>query len=211
MLESDKFLEQERKRQKKYYVKTAKLSKKELVDRRLAVKERVQKSRNKYKRLCEQIEMNDTCASSNTDKTITPFVVSIKFPKRGESSRKRKRRSDDKLYQKIAKLKEDKKRLERKCDSLRKKISRRKKPSSPLTPKTKTKKMLKAIRIRPNDAPEISKQLLFAEAISLEIQEAGREKKNKKENIRTMLSGKILKKYRLLKYTAAKTTQIEEN
>lgn len=54
-------------------------------------------------------------------------------------------------------------------------------------------------------APEIKKQLLFAEAISLEIQEAGKEKRNKKKSIRTILSGKILKKYKLLSYTASKT------
>ena len=57
---------------------------------------------------------------------------------------------------------------------------------------------MKAFGIKTVDAPEIQKQLLLAEAISLEIQQAGRKKKNKKESISTLLSGKILKKYRLL-------------
>ena len=149
--------------------------------------------------------INESCSYSNTDGTISPLVVSMNFLKRGESSRKRKRQTNDKLYHKIAKLKEDKRRLERKCDSLRKKVHRKITSASPLTPKTKAKKMMKAAGIKPVDAPEIQKQLLFAEAISLEIQQAGKERKNKKESTRTLLSGKVLKKYRLLRYAARKT------
>ena len=70
---------------------------------------------------------------------------------------------------------------------------------------------MKAFGIKTVDAPEIQKQLLLAEAISLEIQQAGRKKKNKKESISTLLSGKILKKYRLLSYAAGKMVQTGEN
>ena len=44
-LEGPDFLEKERKRQKKNYVKTPSLYKKELQERKIAVKERVQRSR----------------------------------------------------------------------------------------------------------------------------------------------------------------------
>ena len=101
----------------------------------------------------------------------------------------------------IKKLKKEKQQLSRKCDSLRKKITRSSstvKINSPLTPKRKTMKMMKNAGINPCNASEIQKQLLFAETISKEIQEAVNEKKNKKESIRSMTSGKILKKYRLL-------------
>lgn len=40
----------------------------------------------------------------------------------------------------------------------------------PLTPKTKATKMMKRVGIKPVEVPEIQ----FAEAISLEIQQAGR-------------------------------------
>ena len=40
----------------------------------------------------------------------------------------------------------------------------------PLTPKTKAMKMMKRVGIKPIEVPEIQ----FAEAISLEIQQAGR-------------------------------------
>ena len=95
--------------------------------------------------------------------------------------------------------------MELKCDSLRKKVNRKTTSASLLTPKTKATKMMKAVGIKLVDMLEIQKQLLFAEAISLEIQQAGREKNNKKESIRTLLSGKILKKYQLLRYAARKT------
>ena len=55
------------------------------------------------------------------------------------------------------------------------------------------------------NASEIQKQLLFLETILKEIQEAVNEKKHKKESIRTMIRGKTLKKYRLLRYAASKT------
>ena len=95
--------------------------------------------------------------------------------------------------------------MELKSDFLRKKVHRKTTSASPLTLKTKATKMMKAVGIKPVDAPKIKKQLLFAETISLEIQQAGREIKNKKEGIRTLLSGKILKKYQLLRYAAGKT------
>ena len=136
------------------------------------------------------------------------MMVSLQFPKRGKASRKRKRRSDDRLYKKIAKLEKEKHNLKRKCDSLRKRVTRNSstgKMNYPLTPKRK-RKMMKAAGINLGNAPEIQKQLLFAETISKEIQEAVSEKKNKKQSIRTLVSGKILKKYRLLRYAAIKTS-----
>ena len=142
----------------------------------------------------------------DTDGTISPMIVSIPFPKRGEASRKRKRQSDDRFYKKIAKLENERKKLKQKCNSLRKKIARRsRKKENSSTPNSKTTNMMRAAGILPEDAPDIKKQLLFAETISREIQEAGKEKKNRKQSIRSTVSGNILKKYRLIRYAATKT------
>ena len=209
-LVSDEFLEKERKRQKTYYVKTSQLKKNELKKRREAVKEKVRRSRAQKKALIEKIrEDNESCATVDTDRNFSPMMVSLQFPKGGEASRKRKRRSDDRLHEKIAKLKKEKQQLSRKCDSLRKKLTRSSstvKINSPLRPKRKTMKMMKNAGINPCNASHIQKQLLFAETISKEIQEAVNEKKNKKESIRAMISGKILKKCRLLRYAANKNS-----
>ena len=116
-LEGPDFLEKQRKRQKENYVKTYSLSKTELQERRIAVKERVQRSRDRKKavRKKEQIQNEMSYVSSSTeadtDQTMSPspILASIPFPKWGEASRKRKRRSDDRLYKKIRKLENEKK------------------------------------------------------------------------------------------------------
>ena len=171
-------------------------------ERREAVKERVRRSRAQKKALIEKIrEDNKSCASVDTYRNFSPMMVSLQFPKRGDPSRKRKRRSDDRLHKKIAKLKKEKQQLSRKCDYLRKKLTRSSstvKINSPLTPKRKTMKIMKNAGINPCNASKIQKQFLFGETFSNEIQEAVNEKKNKEDSIRTMISGKILKKYRLL-------------
>ena len=64
---------------------------------------------------------------------------------------------------------------------------------------------MRKARINPSDAPEIQKQLSFAKTLSSEIRKAGKEKKNSKQNIRSVISGKILRKYKLIHYTARRT------
>ena len=64
---------------------------------------------------------------------------------------------------------------------------------------------MRKARINPSDAPEIQKQLSFAKTLSSEIRKARKEKKNSKQNIRLVISGKILRKYKLIHYTARRT------
>ena len=145
---------------------------------------------------------------TDTDQTMSPssILVSVPFPKRGETSRKRKQRSDDRLYKKIRKLENEKRKLQRKCESLRKKIFRSsKKKENSSTLNRKTNKLMRRVGINPRDAPEIQKQLLFAETLSSEIRKAGNEKKNSKQSIRSVISGKILRKYKLIHYAARGT------
>ena len=88
-LEGPHFLEKQRKRQKENYVKTYSLSKTELQERRIAVKERVQRSRDRKKavRKKEQIQNEMSYVSSSTeadtDQTMSPspILASIPFPK----------------------------------------------------------------------------------------------------------------------------------
>ena len=69
---------------------------------------------------------------------------------------------------------------------------------------------MKWMGINPRDTPEIQKQLLFANTLSSEIREAGKEKKDSKQSILSVISGKILRKYKLIHY-AARRTNTEEN
>ena len=126
---------------------------------------------------------------ADTDQTMppSPMLVSIPFPKRREASRKRKRRSDDRLYKKIRKLENEKRKLQRKCESLRKNSQSSKMKENSSTPNSKTNKLMRRAGINPRGAPEIQKQLLFAETLSSEIREAGKQKKNSKQSIRSVI------------------------
>ena len=97
-LNGPKFLEKERKQQKAYYVKTSNLSKKELKERRIEVKERVRRSRDQKKILLEKLRNENSYASStdtvsndaDTDGMISSMIVSIPYSKRGGISKKEK-------------------------------------------------------------------------------------------------------------------------
>ena len=79
------FLKRESMRQKRYYKPTKTLTKSQLKKRREAVKRRVEDSRSRAKQAREIRE------TSRTD------VIKIDFLKRGESSRKRRRLSEEKI------------------------------------------------------------------------------------------------------------------
>ena len=89
---------------------------------------------------------------ADTDGRISPMIVSIPFPKRGEPSRKRgKDRVMTDFTKKIAKLENEKKKK-----NIRKKIARRsRKKENPSTPNSKTTKMMRAAGTLPEDAPDI--------------------------------------------------------
>ena len=125
-----KYLEKERAQQKRNYTKVKDLSKKELQERREAVKLRVLKHRLSTKQLWESSACNASITTStNSSPTLesSPFLIAMSFPKRGESSKKRKRRSDDCFYKKIAKLEKEKKALKKSNATLRQRVHRMKK------------------------------------------------------------------------------------
>ena len=51
---------------------------------------------------------------------------------------------------------------------------------------------------------QIRKQLIYGEVLAEEIRLASEERKNKRKGLRNIVSGKILKKYKFLKFTAIK-------
>lgn len=105
---------------------------------------------------------------------MSPIIVAMSFPKKGEAaSRKQKRLKDDRIYKRIRKLKNEKEDLKRTCNSLRKQISRSNRNKETLN--SKTNRILRIPGINPKDAPQIKKQLMSAEALSAEIREVGKE------------------------------------
>ena len=212
--EGQKYLAKERARQQKNYKKVKDLSKKELRERREAVKLRVQKHRCTTKKLLEASKC-DTSLTINSSTASSPepaFLVAMNFPKRGESSRKRKRRSDDCFYKKIRKLQNEKQALQKSNATLRQRVHRMKKKQGcqlsgqEMTPNKSVSLLLRSNGLSPSKtSKQLKKSLLFSEVVSKEIKASVLERKNKRESIRRILSGKILRKYKLIKYAAAKT------
>ena len=130
----------------------------------------------------------------------------MSFPKRGESSKKGKRRSDDCFYKKIAKLEKEKKALKKSNATLRQRVHRMKKKKQKdtnqvLTQRKSVSNILRRGGLSPGKASNyIVKTLLFAEVVSEEIRASVLERKNNGGSIRRLLrllSGKILRKYKL--------------
>ena len=111
--------------------------------------------------LTEQLQGESGCVSTdmNTDGTVSLIIEPMLFPKKEDSLQKRKRHSEDRL----AKLRKEKQKLKQKYDSLRKKTVRNstKKENSSSSTNRKTIKMMTAVGIHPEDAPDIKKQLIF--------------------------------------------------
>ena len=84
MKEDLKYIEKERKRQRKYYTKTKELSKKELKERRKAVRLRVKKHRQSLKEESSLTETTTDMLSTSSPNQSMPLIVLMSFPKRGE-------------------------------------------------------------------------------------------------------------------------------
>ena len=82
-----------------------------------------------------------------------------------------------------------------------------------LTPNSKTNALLKEHGFQPSEFPvDLRKQLVYADTISLEIAVTNANSNTaKKQVVRNIVSGKILQKYKLLKYAAKKLAPTETN
>ena len=72
---------------------------------------RVKKHRQSLKEESSLIETTTDMSSTSSPNQGTSLIVSMSFPERGESSRKRKRQSQNLLQKKITKLEKEKESL----------------------------------------------------------------------------------------------------
>lgn len=127
--------------------------------------------------------------------------------KRRREGRKLVRKDRAKAYRTIAKQSSKMKEMQRKIDSMKKKIERQKRQDRRLkasrneaSPNTKVDNLIRGSNV----TADIRKQLLFAEVITSQLQvTANSLPKNSKEReaFQKSVSGKIIKKYRMLKMT----------
>ena len=168
-LSDPNFLKRESMRQKRYYKPTKTLTKSQLKKRREAVKRRVEDSRSRAKQAREIRE------TSRAD------VIKTDFSKRGESSRKRRRLSEEKIQLKMKQFEHENTILKRKAERLYKRLQREAKRSlSRLIPRKKVDVQLRKQGISLSKVKQIRKQLIYGEVLSEEIRLAFEERKNKR-------------------------------
>ena len=212
------FLERERTRQKNYYLPIRKLANEEHKIRKGAVKQRVRRCRISQKRNEEQVESErNVSAVSESDQSTTsaasefsPLSVQMNFPKRRCTSKKRRKKHLEEQCYELKKARSQVTVEKKKNAALRKKLERMKKnrkqketvidpnTSNATTPRFQVNTDLRRHGMNPSSIPRgIHTQLVYGNVISSEIAIANAEERNRKQGIRNLISGKILKKYRM--------------
>ena len=112
------------------------------------------------------------------------------------------------MQKKIAKLEKEKESLKKSNANFRVKIHRMKKKTevTPLTSRKSVARLLRNNGLSPSTtSKDIQQSLLFSEVLSEEIKGSVHRKRTKKrESIRRVIGGKLLRKYELIKYTLKK-------
>lgn len=209
----DKWLKSESQRVKSYFVPVAQLNREKKIKRRDKERTRKQRYRLKKKLMCENEQQRTEDAPSISTETIqedsfgvsstTGLKVKLSFP-----SKKKKSKTKSNTYRKMKYLEERCKLLSKKYETTKRQLSRVRSAakSKLLTPRSKVDSLLKKSNIRPESVPEVRKRLLFSECLAEEVKDAST--KNKKETIMRVISGKIVKKYRM-NFMLSKMTGID--
>lgn len=227
----DEWLRRENQRVKSYFVPISALTEEKQMHKRQLNREHCKTYRKKQRSSVENrdavadsvenqdavadtvVERGENEAGSSTDHRNTPLTVKMNFHMSKESAsrqsrgRKRVSRALAKQYRKNEKLLGENESLKRKLNTVRKKLKRleHKQCAAPSTPRSKVNKLMKDAGIEPTKAPGIRQRMLFAECIGEEIHEAT--KANDPKVVATIVSGKVIKKYKL-KATLGQSTNI---
>ena len=144
---------------------------------------------------------SDDTVSSTTDSLTVKMPFKSTKSSSSVKGKKRVSRALSRSYRRIETLEDKNEELKRKLKNAQKHLQRyeRKKHEQPvLTPKSKRDKLLTESGIKADDVPEIRKKLVFGECLSSEIGEAkAAQKVNETEIVHKIVSGKIIKKYRM--------------
>lgn len=223
--EGEGYLKRERARVKGYYVPIAEQSKKKANERRKKVREAVRKHREKLKMELSQESIQDSEITSTTEASSTTSMI-VKLPAIDLRNRTRRRvsRATAKCRRTIEKLNEENRNLSRRVKTISKRyqrlLSKTKAPIQPensvksnekavLTPRKRTSTEIREEGLTPRKMPKtIQRKLLMANVLTEELHGAWKENGTKgKKLISKIISGKLLKKYRMRKYVGGSLTR----
>ncbi|XP_035684140.1 uncharacterized protein LOC118421089 [Branchiostoma floridae] len=174
--EGDAYREKEARRVMKYYIPSARLSKEALEARRARGREAAKRHREKHP-------------------APSKHKIKIDFKKSIRERKQRKKMREMKV--KLEKAQKAKKRLEKKIERLQKSYQRKAEAS---TPRSKTTSDFRHAGLSPTKVPKLLKRkLLFSNVVLKGLKEAYHKKKTDgKRVLRNVVSGKIVKKYRMM-------------
>lgn len=215
----DRWLLQENRRVKNYYVPTSYLNEDSQGKRREQNKRNARRfyQKRKHTETADSIEAeagqnnlttepgpstsaDDNGISSTTNENLLTVKMQFVTKKDNRKSvgKKRVSRALAKSYRRIKTVEYERDELKRKLDSAQRRIHRfGKQKNTPLTPKSKANTYLKNAGLNPNKVPSIRKQLVYAECLNEEVKEAIAKNSKNKHIVQKVVSGKIMKKYRM--------------
>ncbi len=210
----DAWLKRENQRVKGYFVPISELSEEKQTHKRKLNKNHCETYRKKQKTVAcdETIESGENNKTNDAleDENAVSLIVKMRFNTPKESSRQsrgriRVSRALAKQYRKNKTLQDENESLKRKLNSVRKRLNRmeNKQRSAPSTPRSKSDKLLRDAGLEPKRVPGIRQKLLFAECLSEEIKEA--KTANNQNVVMRIVSGKIIKKYKMKKALGTST------
>ncbi|KAJ8044972.1 hypothetical protein HOLleu_07881 [Holothuria leucospilota] len=161
---------------------------------------------------------SETAGPSQSQRS--PLLVKFQFKKK-VSTRKRTSRALSKAHRRIQQLQLKLQSAERKNKTLSKRYERavkkipvEKTDEHKTTPRSKTAIQLRDAGLSPRSVPnKIKKQLTFTNVVLDEIREASQQnrKTNEKSVLNQIVSGRVLKNYRLIRYASKKTGLKRQN
>lgn len=206
-----KFLEKERKRQAYYRVPATQLSQSALKERRRKSREHCKAYRKKRKAINVSSTpdgpavLTDKRRSRSADES-DKLVVQFAFPQRNTNKkRSRALRKANKTLKEISsqnvRLRRKLKTVQKRCERLVKKKKSSEKVTEDMTPRSKTKEELRQANMDNKAVPlSIRKKLQFSNVLAYQIKQSHSKAstQNKQRELRKVIAGKIVKKYRCL-------------
>lgn len=215
------YLEKERRRRRQSYLPNSQLPPKERKQRNDYNKDYLRHYRAKQKAALQLIQANNQPPESSTSgyesstslsvPADTRLVVQMRFQQKANGPKMR-------ISKELNKIKEEMKTLQSKHDDLKRKyrttarslqrVKRQKTSGSASTPRSKTEQQLKDMNLSKDQEKSVRKELLFANAICHEIKSprtaSSAHNHNRSQVVRNLVSGKTMKRCRLIKTLAKK-------
>ncbi|VDI49578.1 Hypothetical predicted protein [Mytilus galloprovincialis] len=216
----EKWLIQESNRTREYYKPTSQLNSKEKKARRERIRDNVSAYRKRQITLLNKTNnvalLNEAdldepnpvvliADENGVSSTSTNQPLIVKMPLISAKSKGGKKRASHALKRatnEIRNLKTHNKNLKKSQNTLRKRLEREKKRNSEKknTPRSKTDALIQRAGLTPGarNTENIRKKLLYAECVSKEIRETSEENPTKRKLVGIVVSGKFMKKYKML-------------